>query len=502
MSGFIRSGERQLVLGGFRERAARAAGGFAAEGVGDAGVVALLLRNDFAFLEAMFAANLIGSYTVPINWHFQREEVRYILADCGASHLVAHADLLAALGDAVPPRVRVLAVAPPPELQRIYGATPGGDGGCDDWDRWRDRQEPWTAPAVPARGSMFYTSGTTGRPKGVKRRPVPAGDRAAVAQLRAQWFGHRPGMRTAMIGPMYHSVQSSYAIASVASEGSVILMPCFEAEEVLRLIERERLTHLHLVPTMMSRLVRLPEEVRRSYDLSSLEFVIHGAAPCPRDVKRALIAWWGPIIHEYYGTTEAGMVSRCSSAEWLAREGTVGRPWPGRVVRICDADGQQVPARTEGRVYMSLGQLPDFDYHNAPDKRAAIEHGGLITSADIGFVDEDGYLFLCDREDDTVISGGVNVYPAEVEEALAGHPAVRDCAVFGIPDAEFGEALAAVVQPAGEGLSAEELRAFLRARIAHFKVPRHFEFRSELPRDDSGKIFRRVLRAPYWPARG
>jgi long-chain acyl-CoA synthetase len=281
--------------------------------------------------------------------------------------------------------------------------------------------------------------------------------------------------------------------------GTVILVPKFDPEQLLAMIAQRRLTHLNLVPTMMHRLLQLPAAVRERYDVSSLEFVIHGAAPCPPDVKRRLIEWWGPIVHEYYGTSETGMVSRSSSHEWLEREGTVGRPYPGRVVRICDDQGVVQPARAEGLVYMNLGAVPNFTYHNAHAQRREIERDGFVTTGDVGYVDEAGYLFLCDRRLDVIISGGVKIWPAEIEGVIATHPGVADCAVFAIPDADFGQAPAAAVQPMADCvLSVEELRAFLAQRLAGFKVPRVFAIHAALPRDDSGKVFKRLLRQPYW----
>jgi long-chain acyl-CoA synthetase len=475
-------------------------------GVGEGGVIAIMLRNDFPFIESTLAANRIGAYSVPLNWHQKAEEVNYILTDSGASHLVIHSDLLNQINGQLPAGVVVLCVPTPAEIRDAYdipthqAALPAG---CIEWESWLARHEPMAERDSAPRGTIVYTSGTTGHPKGVKREPVRAEDREAYAEMRRQWFGHWPRMRTAMIGPMYHSVQTSYALAAISSGGSVFLLPKFEPEQVLRLVEDEKLTHLHLVPTMMSRLLHLPISVRQKYDLSSLEFVIHGAAPCPAEVKRQMIEWWGPIIYEYYGTSEAGMVCRSDSEEWLQRPGTVGKPWPGRVVRIYDSEGNVLPPNSEGEVYMSLGLMPDFTYHNASDKRRAIERDGLITNGDIGYLDEAGYLFLCDRKHDMVISGGVNIYPAEVEAVLASHPTVLDCAVFGIPDDEYGEVLAAVVQPhPGQSPSPGELRDYVRARLANYKVPRRVEIRDGLPRDDSGKIFKRVLREPFWTAAG
>jgi long-chain acyl-CoA synthetase len=503
LAGIVQSGARQRPLAEILDRSSRAAMGFLAMGVEPGDAIALLLRNDLPFLEVILAANSIGAYWVPVNWHSKPDEVRYILSDSRATHLVIHSDLLCDVRDAIPAGVVVLCVPTPPEIRAEYSIST--EAGCPDlglaWDSWLEQYAPLPERQRHTYGSMVYTSGTTGRPKGVKRDAVPPERREAYAELRRQWFGHRPGMRTAIVGPLYHSVQASYAMAAFSADATILLLPRFDAEQVLGLIETERLTHLHLVPTMMNRLLQLPDAVRERYDLSSLEFVIHGAAPCPPEVKRRFIEWWGPILHEYYGTSEAGMVSRCNSDEWLEREGTVGKPWPGRTIRIYNDDGVVLPPYAEGEVYMSLGSMPNFTYHNADDKRRDIERDGFVTNGDLGYVDEDGYLFLCDRKVDMVISGGANIYPAEIEAVLAMHPGVADSAVFGVPDSQFGEAMIALVQPReGEALSAAELSSFLEARIAKYKVPREIHIRQTLLRDDSGKNFKRQMREPYWAA--
>ncbi len=503
-AGIVRLGRRCLTMAQLLERSSRAAMGFTQMGQGQGSTIAVLLRNDIAFLETVLAANQIGAYWVPINWHQTASEIRYILADCQATALVAHSDLLHDAQNAIPEGIHLICVPTPEEVTSSYGIS--GNKTIPErewlqWEPWLDRHQPLRTRSASSPGTMVYTSGTTGVPKGIKRQPVLPQKREEYASLRMQWFGHRPGMRTAIIGPLYHSVQASYALATVTANGSIFLLPKFDPETVLRIIEAEKLTHLHLVPTMMIRLLQLPESIRKKYDLSSLEFVIHGAAPCPPEVKRMFIEWWGPVIYEYYGTSEAGMVSRSNSQEWLERVGTVGRPWPGRTIRIYAPDGSVAPTGQEGEVYMSLGLVPDFTYHNANDKRQAAERDGLVTNGDIGYLDEDGYLYLCDRKIDMIVSGGVNIYPAEVEAVLATHPSVLDCAVFGVPDHEFGEAVAAVVQLRDHcPVSREELREFLRPRLAGYKIPRRMDFRDNLPRDDSGKIFKRVLREPYWRA--
>jgi long-chain acyl-CoA synthetase len=302
---------------------------------------------------------------------------------------------------------------------------------------------------------------------------------------------------------MYHSAPSAYGRLAFQLGCNILLLPRFDPEGLLQAIEQHRLSHMHVVPTMFTRLLKLPQEVRTRYDVSSLEFVIHGAAPCPPEIKRRMIEWWGPVIHEYYGSTEAGIVTVVDSEQWLARPGTVGRPMPGTRVAVYDEQGETVPTGQSGEIYMTLNTLTDFTYHNADEKRREISRGDMVTNGDVGYLDAEGYLFLNDRKRDMVISGGVNIYPAEIEAVLHDMPGVHDCAVFGIPDDEFGEALAAAVQPsAGVDLEADAVRGYLREHLAGYKVPRVVTFHETLPREDTGKIFKRRLREPYWEKAG
>jgi long-chain acyl-CoA synthetase len=280
---------------------------------------------------------------------------------------------------------------------------------------------------------------------------------------------------------------------------TIILQPRFDAEELLVLIERHRVTHVHMVPTMFVRLLRLPEAARQRYDLSSLRFVVHGAAPCAQEVKRAMIAWWGPVINEYFGSTETGIPVWHSAEEALRKPGTVGRAIEGGIVKIFRPDGSLCGVNEIGEIYMRQTAVPDFDYHGRTDARTEAGRDGLVSVGDVGYLDEDGYLFLCDRKRDMVISGGVNIYPAEIENVLIAMPGVRDCAVFGIPDPEYGERLCAYVEPEpGAELSAISVQIFLSKHLANFKVPKDFEFVDALPREATGKIFKRKLREPYW----
>jgi long-chain acyl-CoA synthetase len=293
-----------------------------------------------------------------------------------------------------------------------------------------------------------------------------------------------------------------YALAAAMRGMDMTLMTGFDAEQFLRIVAEHRATVVQMVPTMFVRMLALPERVRASYDLSSLRRIVHAAAPCPVEVKRAMIEWLGPIIAEYYGGTETGPVVFCTSEEWLAHPGTVGRALEGASVKILDPDGRELAVGASGEVYMWLDVWPDFTYAGDEDKRRAVERDGLISCGDIGYLDADGYLYLNDRASDMVISGGVNVYPAEIEACLQSLQGVRDCAVFGIPDEEFGEALAAYVEPQdGARLSADAVRAHVRTRLAAYKTPRVVEFSHSLPREDTGKIFKRHLREPYWAGR-
>jgi len=509
LQGRIRSGERELSQAELVERAARAATGFAAMGVGNEDAVAIMLRNDFPFFEASMAANMLGARPVPINWHFREEEGGYILRDCAAKVLVVHSDLLPQIEAGIPQGVEVLVAETPPEVCSAYGITGKASRASvavRSWSDWLSKQEPLAiSGSPPPPSSMIYTSGTTGHPKGVKRKPFTAESAAAYKAMVKEIFGFSDegDFRTAVTGPMYHAAPNGYGLYAARSGGFCVLQPRFDPEGLLALIQECRLTHLHMVPTMFVRLLKLPAEVRAQYDLSSLEFVVHAAAPCPPDIKRRMIEWWGPVINEYYGSTETGGVVAHTAEEALRKPGTVGRPVPGGHVRIYDDDGNVLGPSEVGDVYLKIDGYPDFTYNGLDEKRQEIERDGMVTAGDVGYVDEDGYLFLCDRKKDMVISGGVNIYPAEIEGVLIDMPGVKDCAVFGIPDEEFGEALCAYIEPEpGATPGDDEVRTYLLERLAKYKLPRVIELIGALPREDSGKIFKRKLRAPYWERAG
>ena len=506
--GEIISGERRLGAAALSERAARAAAALASVGVGRGDIVALYLRNDLPFFEASFAAGLLGAYPTPVNWHYTEDEARYLFENSGAKAVVIHADLIEPIRAAFPPGLPVLVVPTPYEVGDAYGvpsASRAIPAGMTDWTRWTQGFEPLTAPAGAAPGTIIYTSGTTGRPKGVRRSPPSPEQAATSGRIITLCFGFADHLDdpsrivTVVTGPMYHSAPNAYGMVAARLGATVILEPRFDPEELLRIIEARKVTHLHMVPIMFNRLLKLPDAVKAKYDLSSLRFVVHAAAPCPAPTKRAMIAWWGPVINEYYGATETGPVTFCTAEEWLAHPGTVGRRVPEAEVLVLDKDENPLPAREIGEVAARVRTIADFTYHGDDQKRRDAERAGLITPGDIGYFDEDGFLYLCDRAKDMIISGGVNIYPAEIEAELHKMPGVADCAVFGIPDDEYGEAVCAAVQPLpGASLDEIGVKAFARRHMAGYKAPKTVEFHAELPREDSGKIFKRKLREPHW----
>ncbi|EGP08488.1 long-chain-fatty-acid--CoA ligase [Bradyrhizobiaceae bacterium SG-6C] len=502
----IVSGDRRKTRDEVNERARLIAGGLAALGVKQGDSVGVLMRNDIAFLEAAYAVMTLGAYAVPINWHFKSDEIAYVVGDSGARVLIGHADLLHGLAGVLPAGVTMLSVAPPLEIVSTYRIDPAlcaAAAGAIDFDAWLGKQTPYDGPALPQPQNMIYTSGTTGHPKGVKRYAPTPEQTASMEAMRALIYGLKPGVRALLPGPLYHSAPNAFGLRAGRLGDLLVIMPRFDAEEFLRIIDEQKIDNVFMVPTMFTRLLKLPDSVRKSYDVSSLRHIIHAAAPCPADVKRAMIEWFGPVIFEFYGSTESGAVTFASSEDALKKPGTVGKISPGAELRFIADDGRILPQGEVGEIYSRIAANPDFTYHNKPEKRAEIDRDGFITSGDVGYIDADGYVFICDRKRDMVISGGVNIYPAEIEAVLHGLSGVHDCAVFGIPDEEFGEALMAVVEPQpAVTLDVVALREQLKLALAGYKVPKHIEVQQYLPREDSGKIFKRRLRDPYWQRAG
>lgn len=498
----IRSGDSVRPIAQAQRRAARLAAALRAYGVRPGDRVAVVLRNEIAFLEASMAAGLAGAVPVPVNWHWTGDDLAYLLSDSGSAVAFVHTDLLPGVEAAAPEGMRIVEVPPAPELVGAYGLTAAPTGRHPLIDDVIAGHEPLSEAPGEAQSGMIYTSGTTGRPKGILREPMGPEQALELAQLVFRYFGLRPGARTLVPAPLYHTAPNTHALMAVTLGCDLTTMPRFDPEDFLRVIEANRIEHIQTVPTMFIRLLRLPKEVRERYDLSSLKAIVHAAAPCPPDVKRAIIDWLGPIVLEYYGGSETGIVVACDSPEWLAHPGTVGKPVEGAGARVLGPDDTDVPVGEIGEVYLKPPPAwPDFTYLGADAKRHAMERDGYLTVGDMGYLDEDGFLYLTDRRNDMVISGGVNIYPAEIESCLVGMDGVRDVAVFGIPDPDFGEALAAHVE-AEPGVTADDVRRYVRDHLAGYKVPKTVVFEDALPREDSGKLFKRRLREPYWTETG
>jgi long-chain acyl-CoA synthetase len=456
---------------------------------GDA--IAVMLTNCPEFVEVLYAAMRMGLRFTPINWHLTGEEAAYIVENCEAKAFVCSADL----GDKV--KLAAEGGGPGLVLLDVGGYLPGFEVFA-----WAMAEEDGSDIEDPVLGTqMLYTSGTTGRPKGVHREGA-----APSALATINFCGYDEDWATSvdahlLTGPLYHAAPLAFSVAVPYAYGvPLVLMDHWEPVEMLRLIERYGVTHTHMVPTMFHRLLAVPEETRAQFDTSSLRFVIHGAAPCPVPVKQRMIEWLGPVLVEYYAATE-GLGTLVDSATWLEHPGTVGRPMSPGLVKVADEEGNDLPPGEVGLVFLQAPASSRFDYYGDADKTAGAFRGDYFTLGDMGYMDEEGYLFLTDRTANLIISGGVNVYPAEVDAVLLEHPAVGDVATIGVPDEEWGEAVKSVVQPA-EGVEgtpelAHELIEFCRNRLAHYKCPRSVDFVSELPREDTGKIFKRKLREQY-----
>lgn len=491
---------RQVISGNIRratdemmERARRVAAGLRHISVAAGDSVAILMRNSVDFLEISNGTGRIGAYPVPLNWHLAPSEVAYVLADCGARVLFVHQDLLPMLADTDLSGMTLILVEPATGADADAGAP-----GALRYEDWLEAHGPVDDDdRQPTPESTIYTSGTTGRPKGVRRQAPTPEMRAALLKMREDVYGLRPGIRLLIPAPLYHAAPNVFSLRGLEVAETLVVMPRFDPPEFLRLIEEHRITNVVMVPTMFVRLLRLPQEQREGFDLSSLRYVLHAAAPCPVEVKRQMIDWFGPIIGEWYGTTETSVVTLALSEDWLRFPGTVGRPLPGAEVKILRPDKSEAAPMEEGDVYMKLDCMPDFTYQNSEADRANVGEGDLVTGGDIGYKNSEGFLYICDRRKDMIISGGVNIYPAEIEGAMIPLPGIRDCAVIGVPDAEFGEAILALVV-ADAGVTVESIQTALADKLARYKIPRRIEFREMLPRDDVGKLLKRKLREPYW----
>jgi long-chain acyl-CoA synthetase len=450
--------------------------------------VALLCGNRPEFVEVAQATQLGGFRLTPINWHLAAEEASYIVSDCEAKALVADA-----------PRTEVASLALEASKACIVGLAIDGSSGS--FESYTGALEAESADRIedPTPGtSMLYTSGTTGRPKGVYRPPGVAGGVSAASSVNLAGYAEDGGDVHLCTGPLYHAAPLAFSLSMPLAYGAtVVLMEAWDAEEALRLIQEHGVTHTHMVPTMFHRLLALPDDVRDKHDVSTVKHILHGAAPCPVSVKRRMIDWLGPIIWEYYAATE-GVGSFVDSKTWLERPGTVGKPFRPDQVVIMNEDGEKLPAGETGLVYIHAPGPAKFSYFKDTEKTASAFRDDYFTLGDVGHMDADGYLYLTDRSANLIISGGVNIYPAETDSVLLEHSAVGDVATIGLPDEEWGEIVVAVVEPRDSAETsetlAEELIAFCRQRLSSYKCPRRVEFIDELPRQDNGKIYKRLLR--------
>jgi len=468
-------GDRSLSFSELDDRANRLAAVLEKMGADVGRAVAAILPNGIEFFEVAMAAGKLGVPFLPINWHLKADELAYIVEDADVSVVVADA-----------------AVAGRPTLvtgadfeQAIAGGDPSPRG------------EPGTVPSL-----VFYTSGTTARPKGVVHGNF-TGERIRLGmQGQVALWGWTEDDVHLLCGPSYHAGPCGWAFTALYIGATTVIMRAWDAREWLRLVQEHRVTRAFMVPAHFIRLLEVPEEERAQYDLSSLRIIVHGAAPCPVPVKRRMIEWLGPLgceIHELYGGSEGG-ATKIGPDEWLEKPGSVGKPWPGVEVRVLDEDGNRLPPGEPGFVYITP-MSGGFEYRNDPEKTAAAWKDDVFTIGEIGYLDDDGYLFITDRASDMVLWGGVNIAPREIEEVLYAHPDVVDCAVFGVPDERSGERLKAMVEARGD-VTVDELTSFVQERLADFKVPKDWELVDELPRDSAGKVKKRLLRDAHWAGRG
>lgn len=476
------------------ERSNQIAHAFRDAGLKHGDTIALFAENSPRYFEVCWAAQRAGLYFVCVSSRLTPPEVQYLVEDSGAQILISGVSK-----SDVAKEVKALT-----RLNDYWSI----DGDIDGFIRLETHQASYPITPIPderAGSDMLYSSGTTGRPKGVRPKlpedPAIDGD-SPLGQIVTLLAGTSEDSVYLSPAPLYHAAPLRWCMRITCTGATLVIMEKFDAEEFLKWVDKYKVTHTQTVPTMFVKMLKLPEDIRKKYDISSLEFCIHAAAPCPISTKEQMMEWWGPIIHEYYAGSEGNGLTWAGPSDWLANKGTVGKAIYGEL-HICDEDGNEVPAGTEGQIY--FGGTPPPNYHNAPDKNKDAlnpKHPEWSSLGDIGKVNEEGFLFLTDRKAFMIISGGVNIYPQETENILITHPKVADCAVIGVPDPEFGEAVKAVVQPMpGEAHSpelAEELMAFCLANLSKLKCPKSIDFDPELPRHPTGKLYKRLIRDRYW----
>lgn len=486
---------KRLTYGELDAHAKQVAQLILASGVGEGGHIAFCLENRLEYFWTAFGAQYAGVYYTAISPWLHADEIAYIVDNCGAELVIGSAATQPVMAEAHKTCQR----------PRHWFSMDGAAEGYEDFKAALERQPAELLPDPRDGRDMLYSSGTTGRPKGVKHPlpPRPFGQDLGSAFTLAERLGLSGEAVYLNPAPLYHAAPLRWSMAILRMGGQVVSMARFDAARALALMAAHRVTHAQFVPTMMIRLLKLPEEVRRAADLSALERVIHAAAPCPVETKHRLMDWWGPIVDEYYGGTESNGLAYCAAEEWLDRPGTVGRAMLG-ALHILDDDGHQLPPGQPGTVYWS--GMPRFAYHGEPEKTAKAYRGDKSTLGDIGYVDADGYLFLTDRDVNLIVCGGVNIYPQLTEDVLLQHPDVADAAVIGTPDPELGEVLLAVIEPSGASSDPDaligRLRAHAGAELPRIRQPRHYEIVETLPRHPNGKLRKVEMRAHYRQQRG
>ncbi len=473
-------------------RSRKCAAALISAGLTPGDTIAVFLENHPYYFEILNAAHRIGLYYATISRHLKKEEVQYIIDDSDAKALFCSSQTIEQV-----------------DVEQLLASNmtcitmDGYLDGFFNYDDWINAySDDTTLPETPEGTDFCYSSGTTGRPKGIKRPLETANKFFRVGQAdRNAWKAFTSDTVYLSTAPFYHTAPVRWNMAVLRNGGSCVMMEKFDPADALQAIERYKVTHSQWVPTMFIRMLRLPESERKKYDISSLRYAVHAAAPCPAEIKQAMIDWWGPILYEFYSGTELVGRTSLNSEEWLSHKGSVGYPEFGKV-HIVDDQGNELPPYKTGIIYFSGGG--SFQYHKDPEKtRSAYNDRGWATYGDIGYVDNDGFLYLTDRLSNTIVSGGVNIYPQEAENRLTLHPAVADVAVFGVPDEEFGESVKAVVllrdpTQAGEDME-KQLIAFCRQEISHIKCPRTVDFTTDMPRTETGKLLKREIKQRYWP---
>lgn len=490
----------KITFGELNDRSNQLAQLMWADGLRPGDHAAILMENNLRYFEVVWAALRSGLYITTINRYLTGEEAGYILDNCEAKILVASNYLAEIASD----------LASYAQICKRWLMVDGAIDGYESYESSIAEHAATPLDDEPAGQFMLYSSGTTGRPKGILR-PLSGNkisdDAGPVGALQETLWGCDSATVYLSPAPLYHSAPIGFCTAILGLGGTVIMMPRFDEIGALQAIQDYRITHSQWVPTMFTRMLKMPEAQRTGFDLSSHKVAIHAAAPCPAGIKRQMFDWWGPIIYEYYGGTELNGFTHCTPQEWLSHEGTVGKPLIG-VIHICDEDGTELANGEPGVVYFELPEMP-FEYLKDPQKTKDAQHPqhtNWSALGDVGYVDDEGFLYLTDRVTFMIISGGVNIYPQEIEDAMILHPKIADIAVIGVPNEEMGEEVKAVVQVAN-GITADdelaaELMEFVRENIAHYKCPKSIDFMDELPRLPTGKLYKRLLKDPYWGKTG